>query len=520
MASLSQSDLDKKLASLQADFKRTLPDKVIDIEKRWETVLAGEVDDSVIEDCHRMAHTLAGSGGTFGAVTITTASRELIHAFKSITNVRKLSPDIKSIISALISRLKSAANDWQPSKIPFFKPLENKAKRTGNLIYIAEDDELLAEDLLTHLEHENFDVKNFSNLDDFVTAVYQETPSAVVMDVMFNEGNIAGVDSIAKLKNDFNNFPPVIFISARKDIEARLAAAKAGAQRYFTKPLNKTKLSQTLDGLIDRSEIKPYRVLLVDDDISLLNYYETILLEADMEVLTLSDPMDTLDALEEFKPDVIVLDVYMPKCSGPEVAQVIRQDDRWAMTPIMFLSVETDLDIQLQSMDLGGETFMLKPITANHLLDAATTKAKKSRWSHRINNDLKVALRESDFQLVTSNQHDIVSTTDVSGRILSANDKFCEISGYSREELIGQNHRLLKSKKHPDSFYTNMWNTISSGEVWHGTICNYNKSGEEYWVESTIVPFLDEKGKPYKYVSARTDVTRIIQNAERLERSQ
>lgn len=524
MASLSQSALDKKLASLQADFKRSLLGKVIDIEKRWQSVLDQETDESAIDDCYRMAHTLAGSAGTFGANTVTTASRELIHALKSISDNETLSSDIKSIITALILRLISVANEWQPSKIPYFQPLENiaenKTENKGNLIYLAEDDELLAEDLRTQLEYDNFTVKHFSALDDFVSAFYQARPSAVVMDIMFKEGSIAGADSIEKLKSDFDNFPPVIFISARKDIEARLAAAKAGAQRYFSKPIDKVKLSKTLDGLVERTKIKPYRVLLVDDDVTLLNYYETVLVGADMEVLSLSDPTDTLDALEEFKPDVIVLDVYMPECSGPEIAQVIRQDDKWAMTPIMFLSVETDLDIQLHSMNLGGETFMLKPITANHLLDSVSTKAKKSRWNHRINNDLKVALRESEFQLVTSNQHDIVSSSDVSGRIISVNDKFCEISGYSREELIGQNHRLLKSAYHPDSFFEEMWSAISTGQVWHGTICNYNKSGEEYWVESTIVPFINDKGKPYKYVSARTDVTQVIQSESRLERSQ
>jgi len=109
---------------------------------------------------------------------------------------------------------------------------------------------------------------------------------------------------------------------------------------------------------------------------------------------------------------------------------------------------------------------------------------------------------------------------NVGGTITSVNDKFCKISGYNREELIGQNHRILKSAYHQDSFYEEMWHTISSGQVWHGTICNYNKAGEEYWVDSTIVPFLDEKGKPYKYVSARTDVTKVIQSEARLERSQ
>ncbi|MCK4866122.1 MAG: PAS domain-containing protein, partial [Gammaproteobacteria bacterium] len=522
MASPGQSDIEKKLALLQAEFKRTLPNKVAAIEDLWKSILIGEAEESALEACHRMVHTLAGSGGTFGATVVTTASREVIQAIKSIENKSILSSDIKLIITELISKLKVVANNWQPTNIPYFQPLEDnkRGERKGNLIYLAEDDELVAEELIIRLEHDSFVVKHFTDLNDFADAFSEKIPCAIIMDVMFKEGDTAGADAIAKLKNKNEVIPPVIFISDRNDIEARLAAAKAGAQRYFSKPLHSDKLSKTLDGLIERVETKPFRILFVDNDVDLLKYYEAVLFDAGMEVKTLSNPLDSLKVIEEFKPDVIVLDVYMPECSGPEVAQVIRQDDRWALIPIMFLSIETDLNVQLDSMNLGGEMFMVKPVAANHLISILNSKAKASRWSNRLNHDLKKVIRENEYQIITSNLHNTVSTTDVSGEIISANDKFCETTGYSLDELIGQDHRLLKSKHHPSSFYDDMWKTISKGEVWHGTICNYNKEGNEYWVESTIVPFLDDKGKPYKYVSVRTDITPVIQSEERLERSQ
>ena len=522
MASSSQSDIEKKLALLQSEFKRTLHNKVTDIEDLWKLILADEADNSALDACHRMVHTLAGSGGTFGATAVTTASREIIQAIKLIENKNDIAKDIELTISALIKNLIMVADKWQPSKIPYIPPLDEKSKseEKGNLIYLVEDDELLAKDLITQLEHDHFIVNYFSSLPDFESAIKNEMPAAIIMDVMFEEGDIAGADAIKKLKNNFENIPPIIFISVRNDIEARLAAAKAGAQRYFSKPLNTKKLSKTLDGLIDRFETKPFRILFVDDDVNLLKYYKTVLLGAGMEVKTISNPLQSIVAINEFKPDVIVLDVYMPECTGPNVAQVIRQDDKWSLTPIIFLSTETDLDVQLDSMDLGAEMFMVKPIAANHLISAVNSKAKSSRWSNRLNNDLEKVIRENEYQIVTSNLHDIVSVADVTGRILEVNDKFCEISGYNRQELLGHNHRILKSNHHPDSFYEDMWKTISSGNVWRGTICNSNKSGEEYWVESTIVPFLDEKDKPYKYVSARTDVTLVIQSEERLERSQ
>ena len=120
---------------------------------------------------------------------------------------------------------------------------------------------------------------------------------------------------------------------------------------------------------------------------------------------------------------------------------------------------------------------------------------------------LEHALSQIGNQQQALNEHAIVSMTDVQGNITYVNDRFISISGYSSEELIGRNHRMLQSGYHSREFFRNMWNTIANGHVWHGQVKNRARNGSYYWVEATMVPFMDKSGKPYQYVSMRTDIT-------------
>lgn len=133
--------------------------------------------------------------------------------------------------------------------------------------------------------------------------------------------------------------------------------------------------------------------------------------------------------------------------------------------------------------------------------------------------ELQNALAAIENQQFALDQHAIVSITDADGILIYANDRFCEISQYKREELLGQNHRIVSSNLHSEAFFSAMWDTISRGKVWHGDIRNRAKDGRMYWTNATIVPFLDANKAPYQYISIRTDITQERLLKEEIESS-
>lgn len=313
--------------------------------------------------------------------------------------------------------------------VPVIKKRKNLSVTDSNLVYTLLGDELFATELIINLEKHSCSFTQFHEIDIFESACKETKPAVIIVDELFANNNIVGIDVVAYLKNKRQISAPIIYISTSSDSESRLEAVRAGADRYFCKPVPMKKVIHTVKGLNSHLDDVPYRVMIVDNDVALLECYDSILIESGLIVESISRPLKCFEEIKTFKPDVIVIDMYMPECSGAELVNMIRQDDRWALIPIIFLSAEQDINNQLEAMALGADDFLTKPVHTNKLVATINATAKRARKNVKLNHDLKNTLQENKYQLVTLDEHAIVSATDVAGRIIHVNDKLCDISG-------------------------------------------------------------------------------------------
>lgn len=365
-----------KLRSLQDTFIRELPARLNTIETMWNK---GDVSNS--GEFHRLIHSLSGSAGTFGFPLLGSAAHEIEELIKQ-QNGAPANPEWNTTIEQGLQNLREIAHKG-PEKIklaakPFPKIKQDDSEKPA-LIYVLEDDVNLAAETQQQLQHFGYNVNVFHSANELKAGVAKQVPDALLADIHLPDGADAGPRAVNELREFATVDVPVIFASGHNTWEDRLSAVRAGGQAYLSKPINFALLVEQLDAVTGRKEESEYRILIVDDTVLLAEHYAAVLESAGMQTEVLNNPEKILDVLAVFRPDLILMDIYMPGCTGIEAAQVVRQHTAYTNTPIVYLSTEKALDQQLQALYVGGDDFLQKPINDQHLVAAVRIRAKRFR---------------------------------------------------------------------------------------------------------------------------------------------
>ncbi|MEI6414130.1 MAG: response regulator [Pseudomonadota bacterium] len=399
-----KQNITARLQALGSVFQQGLEGRLAAIEDDLRGLFCeGEINDSRRTSLHLALHNLAGSAGTFGYPALGQQARlaeELVDTLGNtadknavLTRLNLAVAGLRGAVTALSSAVVTpcASGLDNPSDPQDFDP---------RLLYIVDDDTPLIEHMAWQLRAFGYQVRAFGSLDELVPAVAEARPDVLVMGMSFPEGNLAGAECLRSLQDSLDRPCPAVMMSAGGTLEARLAAVRAGASAFFVKPVNLDCLVGRLDLLSGRENPDPYRILIVDDDPEIAAPYAAVLESAGARVCAVSDPHQILQAMGEFDPELVLMDMHMPGCNGIELATLLRHAAEYANLPVVFLSGETNLTHQIHAIHAGANDFLEKPVQPNRLIAVATQHARHYRAlrAQRLRDPLTGTLLHSAFK--------------------------------------------------------------------------------------------------------------------------
>ena len=285
-------------------------------------------------------------------------------------------------------------------------------------IYIALQDPDRADRLAKQLEFFGLSVQAVASVGALQSLMVERHPAAIVMDVDFG-GQGVGLQLAAQAQEGLEQRLPLLFFSRHEtDTPTRLAAVRAGGQEFLSGALDASMVLEKIEILTCVAHYEPFRVLVIDDSRAQAMHTERLLNSAGIVTRSLTDPIQAMAELADFQPDLIILDMYMPGCTGTELAKVIRHNDRYVSVPIIYLSAEDDLDKQLDAMSEGGDDFLTKPIRSRHLITTVRNRAARAR-------NLKARMVRDSLTGLYNHTHILQLLEDCSFRARRENGSLC-----------------------------------------------------------------------------------------------
>lgn len=378
-----EDTLQEALAALNRLFSEKLPSKLMEIEVALAQFEDNPVDVETIALLHRLLHTMSGSAGTFGYEDLGRRSRELEVRIKTLLpgvvwsaeELAQFTADVRTYLCCTLP----TKDRIEPVASEVLLTPKSELDASTRLIYLLDEDTSMCEAIAVQLQHFGYAFEIIKDLNSLAGKLAAALPALVMMNLGTVEDQFAGALEIEKIRASGMADIKLLFFANASSFESRLRAVRAGGDAYFTKPVDISVLMESVDALLRSGSNNRYRILIIDDDIVTSQYHASILNAVRMNVQVLNAPEQLFNVMAEFRPELILLDVYMPICDGVELAKMVRQDNSFLDIPIVFLSTERDFSKQLDAVKAGADDFLTKPIPPEFLVSAISTRAERYR---------------------------------------------------------------------------------------------------------------------------------------------
>jgi len=373
--------LEAKLAALRDQYASQLGGTLGDLNALIEGQ-GPQIARASLEKLHMQLHRLAGSGGTFGFPELSRQARALEMTAKQWLDAATPPSQAQweawtALLSGLHLTLAVPASD--AAVVTQSIPLAPRHQDSVSIMLI-EDDIDLGKELCRGLSQFGYEVTHFTGFNTAEAAIATKRPDVLIVDIMLpGPPPVDGTHALVPMFERLGMRLPTIFLTSRSDFPAQLAVARTGADAMLIKPADIPTLVSSIEKLIRNRDHSPYRVLIIDDDEVLAEHYRLVLVAAGMLAEKVSKPAEALEAMGNLRPDLVLMDLHMPECSGAELAHVIRYHEGFQSVPIVYLSAEEALDQQIRALGSGADDFLTKPISDVYLVASVRARALRSR---------------------------------------------------------------------------------------------------------------------------------------------
>ena len=330
-----------------------------------------------LDEVGSLLHRLAGTAGTLGFHALGLQARRLGGLAGSVAvgpGGRVPGPQRTALLAA--ARQFADSLDVTPDAQLDARLDTPSIEPDSPLVCIVSEDAAFSAQLVQGLQGFGYRTRVFSSGGDLESVVDQLQPSALVVRVARGREDIEAVRGMRQAQGDP---APTLLVANEADFSDYLAAVRAGAEGFFLEPLDLPAMESRMHYLVERRRREGLRVMLVDDDEDLLAGCSRILEAASMVVATANQPSEALALLPRFRPELVLMDIRMPQCTGPELAQIIRMNEEWLHVPIVYMSTQSEGADQLLATRAAGEAFIAKPIDAKELIATVVANGRRAR---------------------------------------------------------------------------------------------------------------------------------------------